>query len=98
MGNGCPFALPLDAGTERARASAYHHRAACARLRAFVDGHGSTPEGVARTMFPDDRVTETVLKAATAPAMTSVSGWAKELAGVAVIDLVQSITSLSAGA
>jgi hypothetical protein len=49
-------------------------------------------------MFGDDQVTDIVLKAASAPATTTTTGWAKELAGIAVYDLIQSITSLSAGA
>jgi len=94
MGKVQPFE---ESSIKKARPCVYLNRAACAHLRSFVN-RGSTPEGAARTMFPGDPVTETIIKAATAPAMTTVSGWAKELAGVAVVDLVQSITSLSAGA
>ena len=38
-----------------------------------------------------------MLRAASAPATTTKAGWAKELAGIAVYDLIQSVTSLSAG-
>src|SRR5262249_34497525 len=69
------------------------HRAASAHLRSFVTG-GIAPTDAAKAMFGDDSATELVLKAASAPATTTTSG----LAGIAVYDLVQSITSLSAGA
>src|SRR5262249_45060403 len=45
-----------------------------------------------------DAVTAEILRAASSPATTTTSGWAKELAGVAILDLVQSITSISAAA
>ena len=73
------------------------HRAASAHLRSFVTG-GIAPTDAAKAMFGDDGATELVLKAASAPATTTTSGWAQSLAGIAVYDLVQSITSLSAGA
>src|SRR5215813_1878962 len=73
------------------------HRAASANLRSFVTG-GIAPTDAAKAMFGDDGATELVLKAASAPATTTTSGWAQSLAGIAVYDLVQSITSLSAGA
>src|SRR5262249_11960741 len=73
------------------------HRAASAHLRSFVTG-GIAPIDAAKAMFGDDGATELVLKAASAPATTTTSGWAQSLAGIAVYDLVQSITSLSAGA
>jgi hypothetical protein len=49
-------------------------------------------------MFGDDQVTDIVLKAASAPATTTTAGWAQSLAGIAIFDLIQSITSLSAAA
>ena len=73
------------------------HRAASAHLRSFVTG-GIAATDAAKAMFGDDGATELVLKAASAPATTTTSGWAQSLAGIAVYDLVQSITSLSAGA
>ena len=73
------------------------HRAASAHLRSFVTG-GIAPTDAAKAMFGDDGATELVLKAASAPATTTTSGWAQSLAGIAVYDLVQSVTSLSAGA
>jgi hypothetical protein len=66
-------------------------------LRAFVNR--STPERVAEQMWGrGDIVTAQILRSASAPANTTTTGWAKELAGVAIYDLVQSITSISAGA
>src|SRR5262245_3868070 len=73
------------------------HRAASAHLRSLVTG-GIAPTDAAKAMFGDDGATELVLKAASAPATTTTSGWAQSLAGIAVFDLIQSITSLSAGA
>jgi len=87
-----------DGNLKRTRPSAFLHRAGAAHLRAFVNGHNSTPEAAAKVMFPDDGVTDLILRGATAPATTTTSGWAQQLAGVAIIDLIQSITSLSAGA
>src|SRR5262249_34566273 len=77
------------------RASAYLARAATAHLRSFVTG--ATPENVAKSLW-DDRVTDIILRAASAPAKATVVGWAQELARVAVLDLVQSVTSISAAA
>ena len=86
--------VPED--VRRARPSVYLNRAACAHLRSFITGQ--TPVNAAEKMFGRDLATDTILKAATAPAMTTTTGWAKELAGVAIFDLVQSITSISAAA
>jgi hypothetical protein len=49
-------------------------------------------------MFGNDPVTEFILRAPTAPATTTTSGWAQPLAAISVFDFVQSIASLSAGA
>jgi hypothetical protein len=50
-------------------------------------------------MWGDDPVTDIILRATTGPAAVSgSSGWAQSLAGVAVLDLVQSVTSISAAA
>jgi hypothetical protein len=80
----------------RVRPAAHLARAATAHLRGYVKK--STPEYVVAQMWGRDPVTVEVLRAATAPATTTTSGWAKELARVAVYDLVQSTTSISAGA
>jgi capsid protein len=86
--------VPEDIKT--ARPCVYLIRAASAHLRSFITG--ATPSNAARSMFADDRVTDVIIRAATTPATTTTSGWAKELAGVAIYDLIQSITSLSAAA
>jgi hypothetical protein len=93
-----PFPLPSDinSGIKLARPAVHVVRAACAHLRSFVTGQ--TPSNAAEKMFGRDLGTDVILRAATAPAQTTVTGWAKELAGVAIFDLVQSITSISAAA
>src|SRR5262249_17259984 len=88
--------LPGDVGIKHARPAVHVVRAACAHLRSFVTGQ--TPSNAAEKMFGRDFGTDVILKAATAPAQTTVTGWAKELAGVAIYDMIQSITSISAGA
>jgi Phage capsid family len=45
-----------------------------------------------------DVVTAEILRSATAPATTTTTNWAQQLAGIAIYDLVQSITSQSAAA
>jgi hypothetical protein len=88
-----PFPLPEDLGLQRTRPATYLARAGAAHLRAFITGN--TPEREAKVMFGDS----TVLKAASAPAAISgTAGWAPSLGGIAVYDLIQSATSLSAGA
>jgi len=94
-----PFPLPSDlpGGVRAARPAVYAVRAAAATLRAFTTG--MTPTNAAKKMFGHgDLVTEYVLRAASAPAEIAVAGWAQELGRVAIYDLVQSITSFSAGA
>jgi hypothetical protein len=87
---------PLEETTfKKARPAVYIVRAACAHLRAYVEK--STPASAARAMFADP-VTDIILRSATSAADTTSSGWAKELAGVAIYDTIQSITSLSAAA
>src|SRR5262249_13111995 len=79
-----------------ARPCVYLARAATAHLKSFVTG--LTPPKAPKAVWDDDRVTGTILRAATTPATTTQSGWAQQLAGVAVLDLVQSVTSISAAA
>src|SRR5262249_3373265 len=89
--------LPLvPEDIRKARACVYLNRAACAHLRSFVTGQ--TPSNAAERMFGRDPATDVILKAATAPAQTTVPGWAKGLAGVAIYDTIQSIPSISAAA
>jgi hypothetical protein len=93
--NGRPFPLPEDLGLKRARPAVYLYRAAAAHLRSFVTG--ATPANAAKAMFGNDGVTDLVLKAASTPAAISgTPGWAQQLAGVAIYDLIQSTVSLSA--
>src|SRR5258707_1329270 len=84
-------------GIKTARPCVYLVRAASAHLTAFTSG--APPSNAAKAMmFADDRVTDVILRAATGPATTTTIGWAQQLAGVAILDLVQSITSISAAA
>jgi hypothetical protein len=93
-----PFPLPsdIDGSIKHARPAVYLARAAAAHLRAFITK--STPDRAADQMFGRDIVTAEVIRAASTPATTTTTGWAKELAGVAIFDMVQSITSISAAA
>jgi hypothetical protein len=87
--------VPEDVGT-RKRAAHYLYRAASAHLRGFITGQ--TPANAARTMYGDDPVTAEIIKAATGQATTATSGWAKDLAQMAVLDVIQDAASISAGA
>jgi hypothetical protein len=92
-----PVSLRLeDADVRKARPCVYLVRAASATLRSFVTG--ATPTNAAKAMFGYDPVTDVILRSATQPAETATPGWAQEIARVAIYDMVQSITSLSAGA
>jgi hypothetical protein len=88
--------IDLPSGVRPTRASNYLFRAGAASLRAYVTK--STPEFVAGKMFKGDVVTAEILKAATAPAEVATTGWAAEIARVAIYDMIQSITSVSAAA
>jgi hypothetical protein len=65
-------------------------------LRGYVSR--STPLRAAEQMFGRDVVTVEILRSATVPAESTTPGWAQEIARVAIYDMVQSITSLSAAA
>jgi len=86
----------VPGGVRAARASIYVWRAAAASLRAYVTR--STPMHCAERMFRRDTITPEILKAATAPAEIATTGRAAEIARVAIYDMIQSITSLSAAA
>jgi hypothetical protein len=108
---GCVFSPPAGISSEeapvgkmqpleepsikKARPAVYIVRAAAACLRAHAEK--STPINAAHRMF-NDPVTDIVLRSATSAADTTSTGWAKELAGVAIYDTIQSITSISAAA
>jgi len=93
-----PVSLRLeDADVRKVRPCVYLARAAGATLRSYITG--MTPTNAARAMFGHDPVTDIILRATSAPAAISgTAGWAQSLAGVAILDLVQSITSISAAA
>jgi hypothetical protein len=78
-----------------ARPATYLFRIAAAHVHACV--RNSTPESAARALF-DDTATNLVLRAASAPATTTTTGWAAELARLSITDTVAAIASLSAAA
>src|SRR6516162_300506 len=87
-----PFPLPSDM-QRSPRAASLLARAGAAYLKAFITG--DTPERTAKAMFGDS----TIIKAATTPAMLSgTAAWAQSLGGVAVYDLIQDATTVSAAA
>jgi hypothetical protein len=70
-------------------------RSLVARTLASLRRHsGLTPADVAATMWPNDLV----VRAAVAPAMTSVTGWAAELAQRVTADAIEALGPASAGA
>ena len=89
--------LPSDLGLEATRPATYLARAATAMFRGYAKK--MTAERAAELMFARDNVTLEILRrSATTPATTSTTGWATELARIAIFDLVQSATSVSAAA
>jgi len=62
------------------------------------DPRDRTPFDVAKEMFPGDQPTTQILRAATSPATTTGTGWASDLASVAMIDFLVGLAPLSAGA
>jgi hypothetical protein len=71
-------------------------RAASAFVRA--GGKGS-PESAYRELgFGHDPVADLIIRAATSAADTTSAAWAQPLAGIAIYDLIQSVTSQSAAA
>jgi len=90
-----PFPLPEDVGLKRARASTYLFRAAASHVRSHITNN--SPQRCAKEMFGDP-VTELVLRAASAPATTTTSTWASQLATQSVDDSIAAITSVSAAA
>lgn len=63
--------------------------------RAVAAVVGGDAADVVAALWPNDR---TVQRAASAPAMTSVTGWAKELAAILVADALAALGAASAGA
>jgi hypothetical protein len=67
--------------------------------RVLAQLRNTTPQQVADQMWPSDRlVAQVVEKASVAPAMTSVAGWAAELAVRVVHDALEALGPASAGA
>jgi hypothetical protein len=87
-------------GTEDVRPhinpAVYVARAAVAHLRAFTTGE--TPVNAARAMYGQTDFTAEVIRAATAQATTTTTGWAKELTRASVLAVIQDAASISAGA
>src|SRR5262245_55961775 len=80
----------------KARPSVYFFRACASHVRAHFTR--PTPEAAARDLFGRDVVTDVVLRAASAPATTTTSGWASQLAASTIDDTIAAVASLSAGA
>jgi hypothetical protein len=72
-------------------------RAITARARAALTG--KSPGAIAEVLWPNDRVTtEWLMRSASVPAMTTVAGWAAELAHLVVMDALEALGPASAGA
>jgi hypothetical protein len=86
----------LDQRRSVERPADYLVRAATATLL----GHArrQMPLDIVRQHWADDEATPLVLKAATAPATLTTSGWASQLAATAVADLISTLAPQSAGA
>jgi hypothetical protein len=84
-------------GAPRNRPSDALIRLAAAQLLARVDRRRRV-EDIADEMWGDDDVLPVLLKAATAPAITTTSGWADTLAATSVQDFFVSMGPASAGA
>jgi hypothetical protein len=67
-----------------------------ARVQAEI---GNQPlESIITRQWPNDRVLDMLMRASSAPAMTSVTGWAAELTRKLVYDSLDALTPMSAGA
>src|SRR5262245_8711893 len=88
-----PF-LPSDSAFEREREQRRHppreflERAFFAHYAHAANPFQSSPTEIARSHFPGDEITPFLFKAATVPADTLTTGWAKELALNAVGDFI----------
>jgi hypothetical protein len=94
-----PVSLRLeDADIRKVRPCVYLVRAASATLRSFVTG--ATPTNAARSLYGHDPVTDLILQRAAVPPaeVSGTPGWAANLAGVAIYDLVADAATFSAGA
>lgn len=67
--------------------------------KAIASVRRTDPGDVAATMWPNDKILSAMLtRAATAPAMTTVAGWAAELVQRLVVDALEALGPASAGA
>ncbi|MFO1520455.1 MAG: phage major capsid protein [Kiritimatiellia bacterium] len=82
----------------RLRPSDHFYRAATASALAKLTRSGGDSEDWAWRLWNGDDATICVLRSAAAPGSTATSGWAAEIAGSAVSDLVASLAPVSAGA
>ena len=83
--------LPLVPEDVNGRPSDHLVRAMVAAALNYFDPAKAGSEKVARRLWPDDSATHLVTRAATVPADTATSGWASQLAGSAVADLVMTM-------
>jgi len=70
----------------------------CSRLltaRAIAAVRRAKVEDVVESLWPNDKLISTIVRAASAPAMTAVTGWAKELAQIRVADAVDALGAYS---
>jgi len=97
-----PISLRSEATEYVPQPAASVFRAAACHVRGgleLVGGERRTLAAAARELgYRDSLVDALVQRAATSAADTTSTGWSHELAGVAILDLVQSITSISAAA
>src|SRR5262245_11487429 len=84
-----------DAARERTLVSFYRACALTAR-RVLDPTRGGMDDYVARQGWADDRIAALITRAAVSPAMTSTSGWAKELGRSIVADFLAALAPVSA--
>jgi len=78
------------------RPGVHIERAMIASMRAVLNGEERSAEKIARQTWAGDEITPAILKAASAPADTVTTGWAKELAPTLVGDFIGSLQPVSA--
>jgi hypothetical protein len=94
-----PNAVPLRPDwSARDRASDHLVRAVAAIFLAKTDFHRRHAEDIAAERWPRDDQVPLLLKAASAPATVTTSGWASQLAATSVADFILGLGPASAGA
>src|SRR6516164_4209983 len=95
-----PIPLRLDPSAVSRAAVTSLVRAVLAEARAtFENDRAGAAVRLARAAWPDDRLArDLVTKAASAPALTTVTGWAAELAATRVESLLSAFGPASCGA